>query len=31
MLHRLLQEEMARNVKLTESLVLRNAKLEESL
>ena len=30
-LHRMLQEEMARNVKLAESLVLRNAKLGESL
>lgn len=30
-LHRMLQEEMARNAKLAESLVLRNAKLAESL
>lgn len=30
-LQRMLREEMARNVKLAESLVLRNAKLEESL
>ena len=30
-LHRMLQEEMAKNVKLAESLVLRNAKLGESL
>lgn len=31
MLHRMLQEEMARNAKAAESLVLRNAKLAESL